>query len=156
MLAEFLADSDDIVDVLEWEDVEGGRILHASTDWVEEHDPHGLERFEGSSNLSFFELDGFSSSENVRVNLAIYFNPTNKVTQCLSMLIQPDVVVENVLKHVHNVFNDVHEQLPNTPSSPLLHSLLASPHSTLITALIYVTATRESNITNIRAFFLII
>ncbi|PAV18180.1 hypothetical protein PNOK_0666600 [Pyrrhoderma noxium] len=117
MLAEFLADSDDIVDVLEWEDVEGGRILHASTDWVEEHDPHGLERFEGSSNLSFFELDGFSSSEN------------------------PDVVVENVLKHVHNVFNDVHEQLPNTPSSPLLHSLLASPHSTLITALIYVTAT---------------
>lgn len=64
-LAEFLADSDDIVDASDWEDIDGGRILHASTDWIEEHDPHGLERFEGSENVSFTELDGFDYTENV-------------------------------------------------------------------------------------------
>lgn len=69
-LVEFLADADDVVDVGEWEDLPGpgrhARVLHASTDWIEERDPHGLERFEGSSNVRFVELGGFSSSDNVR------------------------------------------------------------------------------------------
>ena len=64
-LAEFLADADDVVDSVDWEDIDGGRVLRVSTDWIEEHDPHGLERFEGSCNVSFTELDGFSSTDSV-------------------------------------------------------------------------------------------
>ncbi|THH05941.1 hypothetical protein EW145_g4427 [Phellinidium pouzarii] len=119
-LAEFLADADDVVDAAAWEPVPGGvgaRVLRASTDWIEERDQHGLERFEGTANVSFLELDGFDAAA------------------------KPEYVIENVLRHVHDVFHDVRNQLDNSPSSPLLHSLLASSHSTLFTALIYVTAT---------------
>ncbi|KAH8112844.1 hypothetical protein DFH11DRAFT_1689732 [Phellopilus nigrolimitatus] len=116
-LAAFLADMDDVLDAGAWEPVEGGgaRILRCSTDWIEERDPHGLERFEGTANVSFLEFDGFDAAEKN--------------------------VVENVLRHIHDVFRDVRSQLDNSPSSPLLHSLLASSHSPLHTALIYVTAT---------------
>lgn len=84
-LAEFLADVDDIVDVAAWETIpapkqpnasqnangatsgRGTRVLRASTDWLEERDAHGLERFEGSANVTFIELDSFDAAEKVRV-----------------------------------------------------------------------------------------
>ncbi|KAL5492874.1 hypothetical protein ACEPAI_4322 [Sanghuangporus weigelae] len=116
-LAEFLADGDEILDVSEWEDIDGGRVLRASTDWIEEYDPHGLERFEGAENVSFTELDGFDYAVN------------------------PKCVAERVLKHIHDTFDDVRSQIESKPSSTLLHSLLSSSHSPLYTALIYVTAT---------------
>ena len=49
------------------------RILHASTDWLEERDPHGLERFEGTKNVSFVELESFGVSESVS-HLIIHLN----------------------------------------------------------------------------------
>ncbi|KAI5117684.1 hypothetical protein M0805_003474 [Coniferiporia weirii] len=117
-LAEFLADAEDVVDAGAWQSLAGGgRVLRASTDWIEERDLHGLERFEGTANISFLELEGFDAAE------------------------KPEKVIEDVLRHVHDVFDDVRMQLDNSPASPLLHSLLASSHSTLYTALIYVTAT---------------
>ena len=64
-LAEFLIDGDDIVDAGDWEDIDGGRMLRASSYWLEEHDPHGLERFEGAENVTFTELDGFDYTEDV-------------------------------------------------------------------------------------------
>ena len=42
-------------------------MLRASTDWFEERDAHGLERFEGSANVTFIELDSFDAAEKVRV-----------------------------------------------------------------------------------------
>ncbi|EJC99567.1 uncharacterized protein FOMMEDRAFT_170237 [Fomitiporia mediterranea MF3/22] len=116
-LAEFLADADDVVDSVEWEDIQGGRVLRVSTDWIEEHDAHGLERFEGTANVSFTELDGFDST------------------------VKPESVAERILEPIHDVFRDVRDQTVGSPSSPLLHSLLSSSHSPLYTALIYVTAT---------------
>lgn len=79
-MAEFLTDADDIVDVGMWEDMPSplnSSFLRASTDWIEEHDQHGLERFEGSSNVCLVELDGFSPSDNVRA-----FTPFQIVTKC--------------------------------------------------------------------------
>lgn len=94
-LAEFLADADDVVDVCDWEDFDdeddgesegevdghagevsdngqkGGvrrrnaRVLHASTDWLEERDLHGLERYEGRKNVAFVELEDIHDSESV-------------------------------------------------------------------------------------------
>lgn len=94
-LAEFLADADDVVDVCDWEDFDGedddesegevddhageasdndqkegvrrrnARVLHASTDWLEERDLHGLERYEGRKNVAFVELEDINDSESV-------------------------------------------------------------------------------------------
>lgn len=75
ILAEYLADADDIVDVAAWETVEpegsGGsraRVLRASTDWIEECDAHGLERFEGTANVALVELDSFDAAEKVCIS----------------------------------------------------------------------------------------
>ena len=82
-LAEFLVEADDVVDVGHWEDMpcqgRRARVLHASTDWIEERDAHGLERLEGSSNVRFIELDGFNSSDSVRTFCA---SCTLIVTKC--------------------------------------------------------------------------
>lgn len=64
-LADFITECDDVVDVSEWEDFEDGRVLHASSDWIEEHDMHGLERFEGTKNIRIVELKGFNVSDDV-------------------------------------------------------------------------------------------
>ena len=64
-LADFLMECDDIVDVEEWEEIEGAKILHASTDWLEERDLHGLERFEGTRNVSILHLDSFDTEDKV-------------------------------------------------------------------------------------------
>jgi len=116
-LADFIAECDDVVDVSEWEDFEGGRVLHASSDWIEEHDMHGLEKFEGTKNIRIVELEGFNVSDD------------------------PDAIVSSALEQIHAIFSDVQRQTGDTPSSPLLHSLLSSSRSPLFTALVYVTAT---------------
>lgn len=43
------------------------RVLHASTDWLEERDLHGLERYEGRKNVAFVELEDIHDSESVSV-----------------------------------------------------------------------------------------
>ncbi len=57
------------MDVSEWEDFEGRRVLHASSDWIEEHDMHGLEKFEGTKNIRIVELEGFNVSDDVSLPL---------------------------------------------------------------------------------------
>lgn len=54
-----LEDNEDIVDVGPWEEVEHGRLLRASTDWIEHNDPHGLEKFEPTRNVEILELSGY-------------------------------------------------------------------------------------------------
>ena len=60
-------DNADVVDVDAWEEAENGTVLLASTDWVEERDSHGLEKFEGSRNVSFVETWGYNERDPVRV-----------------------------------------------------------------------------------------
>lgn len=41
-------DNEDVVEVGTWSD-EG--VLHASTDWIERRDAHGMEKYEGRANV---------------------------------------------------------------------------------------------------------
>ena len=61
----------------------------------------------------------------------------------LTTFFQPDDVVAAISRHITDAFREANRQLNGSPSSPLLHSLLSSPHSTLPTALIYVTGSRR-------------
>jgi hypothetical protein len=60
-----LEDNDDVVDVDQWEDAEYGRVLRASTDWVEHRDAHGLEKFEPTRNVEIVELLGYDHTTDV-------------------------------------------------------------------------------------------
>jgi hypothetical protein len=42
-----------------------GKVLRASTDWVEQHDGFGLERFMPSKNVEIVELPGYSHDADV-------------------------------------------------------------------------------------------
>ena len=60
-----LEDNEDVVDVGQWEDAEYGRVLRASTDWVEHRDAHGLEKFEPIRNVEIVELPGYDHTTDV-------------------------------------------------------------------------------------------
>lgn len=61
-----LEDNEDVVDVGQWEDTEYGRVLRASTDWVEHRDAHGLEKFEPTRNVEIIELPVYDHTTDVR------------------------------------------------------------------------------------------
>lgn len=64
-----LEDNEDVVDVGTWEDWNAadayGKVLRASTDWLEQHNAFGLERFEPTRNVEIVELPGYSYDTNV-------------------------------------------------------------------------------------------
>jgi GTPase SAR1 family protein len=60
-----LDDNEDVIDVGEWEEAEYGRVLRASTDWVEHTDAHGLEKFEPTRNVEIIELPGYDHTTDV-------------------------------------------------------------------------------------------
>lgn len=65
-----LEDNEDVVDVGTWEDWNGGsdsygKVLRASTDWVEQRDVFGLERYEPTRNVEIVELPGYSHDADV-------------------------------------------------------------------------------------------
>lgn len=59
-----LLDTPDVVDVGAWEQTEHGRLIKASTDWIELYDAHGLERFEPSYNVEILEIPGYDHDDN--------------------------------------------------------------------------------------------
>ncbi|KAG6806114.1 hypothetical protein H0H93_003454, partial [Arthromyces matolae] len=59
-----LEENEEIVDVGQWEENEDGRTIHASTDWLEQRDAHGLERFEPTRNVEIVELPGYDDTTN--------------------------------------------------------------------------------------------
>lgn len=67
-----LEDNEDVVDVGTWEDWSGcqdayGKVLRASTDWFEQHEVFGLERYEPTRNVEIVELPGYSHDADVSV-----------------------------------------------------------------------------------------
>lgn len=62
-----LEDNGDVVDIGTWEDLDYGKVLRASTDWIEHRDAHGLEKFEPSRNLEMIELPGYDHDDDVRI-----------------------------------------------------------------------------------------
>jgi hypothetical protein len=73
LLASVLLDrNEDVVEVGAPKDVPGGRLLRASTYWIEEKDEHGLEHFEPARNVELVELNGYEGDESVRVTFRLY------------------------------------------------------------------------------------
>lgn len=60
-----LEDNDDILDVGSWEETEYGRVVHASTDWIEQHDQHGLHKFEPLRNVEVIEVPSYDQNDDV-------------------------------------------------------------------------------------------
>jgi len=83
-----LEDNEDVVEVSTWEDWEAGsladrglaggvsdtvdksfgygKVLRASTDWIERRDAFGAERYEPTGNVHIVELPGYSQDADVR------------------------------------------------------------------------------------------
>ena len=62
-----MEDNEDVVEVGTWEDSDDhtGKVLKASTDWVEVKDGLGLERFEPLRNVEIVELPGYGYDTDV-------------------------------------------------------------------------------------------
>jgi hypothetical protein len=60
-----LEDNEDVIEIGQWEEAEYGRVLRASTDWVEHQDGDGLENFEPTRNVEIVELPGYDRSTDV-------------------------------------------------------------------------------------------
>jgi hypothetical protein len=73
-----MEDNEDVVEVGTWEDSDDhtGKVLKASTDWVEVKDGLGLERFEPLRNVEIVELPGYGYDTDVS---HVFFFPTIKV-----------------------------------------------------------------------------
>ncbi|KAF9457891.1 hypothetical protein BDZ94DRAFT_1325916 [Collybia nuda] len=110
-----LEDNEDVVDVGTWEDVECGRLLRASTDWVEHRDAHGLERFEPTRNVEILDLPGYDHDTDV-----------NGFLQAVKSIIQvPFYTVSDVLDPAHR-------------PSAIVANLVSSTTTPLYTALIFL------------------
>ncbi len=88
-----LEENEDVVDVGTWEDweegvgaannvagtdaadVDGsfsyGKVLRASTDWIERKDMFGFERYEPTQNVHIVELPGYSQDADVSINFLL-------------------------------------------------------------------------------------
>lgn len=106
-----LDDNPDIVDVESWEQLEYGRLMRASTDWVEHLDPHGLDKFEPTRNVEVIEAC-YDHSDDVHD------------------------VLNNIMAMITSSFEPVSDLLVPHPHSDLIIRLLASSSSPLYTALI--------------------
>lgn len=62
-----MEDNEDVVEVGTWEDSDdhAGKVLKASTDWMEVKDGLGLERFEPLRNVEIVELPGYGYDTDV-------------------------------------------------------------------------------------------
>ncbi|KAG6860609.1 hypothetical protein C0995_009430 [Termitomyces sp. Mi166 len=121
-----LEENDEVVEVGVWEDSEDGRVIRASTDWLEHRDAHGLETFEPTRNVEIVELSGYDSTSN-----------SDDLIRTLKSIIQsPFYTVSNVLD-------------PSRHPSPVLAGLVSSPFTPLYTALIFLSPSSPSVLDNL-------
>ncbi|KAF8225741.1 hypothetical protein L208DRAFT_1443326 [Tricholoma matsutake] len=96
-----LEDNEDVVDVGQWEDTEYGRVLRASTDWVEHRDAHGLEKFEPTRNVEIIELPVYDHTTDVEDLIqtikSIIQVPFYTVSDILDPSHRPSAVVANLV-----------------------------------------------------------
>ncbi|KAF8799724.1 hypothetical protein BYT27DRAFT_7227712 [Phlegmacium glaucopus] len=112
-----MEDNEDVVEVGTWEDSDdhAGKVLRASTDWVEVKDGLGLERFEPLRNVEIVELPGYG-----------YDTDINELTKNLKDIIEMPF---------HSISEVLH---PDNQPSAIVASLLSSPSSPLYTGLIFL------------------
>ncbi|KAL1738408.1 hypothetical protein HDZ31DRAFT_27278, partial [Schizophyllum fasciatum] len=108
-------DNEEIVEQGMWEDIDGGRVLRASTYWIEHRDAHGLEKFEPAHNIEIVELAGYDYHDDV------------------------NGIVSTILSIIHAPFLSVAQALsPQCTLSPVVANLLASSTSPLYTGLVFL------------------
>ncbi|KJA26939.1 hypothetical protein HYPSUDRAFT_100267, partial [Hypholoma sublateritium FD-334 SS-4] len=118
-----LEDNEDVVDVGTWEDWNGaeagidvyGKVLRASTDWLEQHNVFGLERFEPTKNVEIIELPGYSHD-----------------TDSTELISRLKSIIEAPFRSLHDVLH------PEIDPSGVVAGLLAAPTSPLYTALLFL------------------
>ncbi|KAF9452130.1 hypothetical protein P691DRAFT_805661 [Macrolepiota fuliginosa MF-IS2] len=110
-----LEDNEAVVEVGNWEDIDYGKVLCASTDWIEHRDAHGLEKYEPTRNIEIIELPGYDH--------------TNDGVE----------LINNILSIIHSPFHALSAALhPDRPPSSLIASLLSSSSTPLFTALVFL------------------
>jgi len=119
-----LEDNEDIVEVGTWEDWEAGlltdrglaggvsdtvdesfgygKVLRASTDWIERWDAFGAERYEPTGNVHIVELPGYSQDADVR------FPSTSKC--------RPDVILISKVYRTYFTSKKHHQRSLQNPS----------------------------------------
>ncbi|KAF5350463.1 hypothetical protein D9756_008620 [Leucocoprinus leucothites] len=110
-----LEDNEAVVEVGNWEETEHGKVLYASTDWIEHRDAHGLEKYEPIRNVEIIELPGYSD------------------------LSDGAELIDNIQSIIHSPFHALSEVLrPDKPPSSLVASLLSSSSTPLFTAMVFL------------------
>ncbi|KAJ7594366.1 hypothetical protein C8J56DRAFT_926579 [Mycena floridula] len=107
-----LEDNPDIVDIGSWEVTEHGRILRASTDWID--DLEGLDKFIPKRNVEILEVHGYEQTDNAQ----------DKIQSLKSLIQTPFMTLDEIL-------------VPGSQSSELIAHLVSSSSSPLYTALIF-------------------
>jgi len=117
-------DNEDIVEVSSWEDGEYGcSVLHASTDWIEHSDAHGLEKFEPSKNVEIIKLPGYEHHDD------------------------PQEILQSISSMIEAPFHSLTEVIdPQRSPSGVMSNLLSSPSTPLYTALILMLSSSPSSL----------
>ncbi|GLB39697.1 hypothetical protein LshimejAT787_0702070 [Lyophyllum shimeji] len=111
-----LEDNEDVVEVGTWEEADYGRVIRASTDWIEHRDAHGLEKFEPTRNIEIIELSGY--------------DPTGCNVETLLQNWQS--IIQTPFYTVSDVLDPAHEP------SAVLAGLVSSASTPLYTALVFL------------------
>jgi len=129
-----LEDNEEVVEVGTWEDpvgssgegdeemvllaMQGAKVLHASTAWIEHNDAHGLEKFEPARNVEIVELSGYDARTDGQA------------------------LVEDLKSIIQAPFRTMADFLhPSSQPSALLANLVSSAATPLFTALIFLLPT---------------
>ncbi|KAG6898560.1 hypothetical protein C0993_006015 [Termitomyces sp. T159_Od127] len=111
-----LEDNEEVVEVGAWEDAADGRVVRASTDWLEHRDAHGLESCEPTRNV---EIEVVALAQR-----------------------RPEDTVRALQARVHSPFCTLAAVLdPAHRPSPALAALVSSPYTPLYTALVLLSPT---------------
>lgn len=114
-----LEDNEDVVDEGVWEDGEYGKVVRASTDWIDRRDAHGLEKFEPARNVEIHELPGYEYTDN------------ELIMHIKSVIQTPFCAVSDILD-------------PSCDPSTASTNLVSSAYTPLYTALILLVSTNSS------------
>ncbi|KAG7451592.1 uncharacterized protein BT62DRAFT_1072139 [Guyanagaster necrorhizus] len=142
-----LEDNEDVVDEGIWEDGEYGKVMRASTDWLDRRDAHGLEKFEPARNVEIHELPGYEYTDNVRFrtfcdgSTSLDIFTKELIMHVKSMVQTPFCAVSNILD-------------PSCDPSTISTNLVASAYTPLYTALVLLLSSSEF-VPSYSAFYLI-
>jgi hypothetical protein len=116
-------DNEDVVEAGSWEESDCGAVLRASTDWIEQRDAHGLEKYEPSRNVEIRELPSYDQRDD-----------PNELVRFVSSIIQ---------QPFHSLASTFR---PDGQPSPVMASLVSSSSTPLYTALILLSTSLPSQL----------